>query len=310
VNLAIIINPHAGAVRKAPTLPSRIARSVGAQASVHITPDLPALASVSAELAARDVRTVAILGGDGSASHALTALSRAYGGRMPRVAFIRGGTMNTVANGLGISRHGPEALARRACRAAREAHPRTLRRPALRVGERLGFLFGTGVFHGFMAEYYARGHGHPTPVTAATTLARCVGSSLVDGDTYGRVMKTPPLAVRFDHGRWPLAPYMTVAAGTVDQAGLGFRPFARSMREAGVFHLLAIHGSPMEVCRDLPRIWRGQGMRPATANEASAHFAEISSEGQPFGYSIDGDLETAPGSLRLAIGPTLEVLRI
>jgi diacylglycerol kinase (ATP) len=311
VTLAFIINPHAGAVRRDPALPAQIARSVGARAEVWVTRDLASLDAAAAELASRNVRTVGILGGDGSASHVLTRLERAYGGHMPRIALIRGGTMNTVANALGISRRGPLTLARRACRAAAQnGSAEVVRRPALRVGDRLGFLFGTGVFHGFMAEYYARGHGHPTPVTAATTLARCVASSVVDGATYTRIVRSPPLAIAYDGGEWPRAHYLTVAAGTVDQAGLGFRPFARAMSAPDVFHLLAIHGRPTAVTRDLPSIWLGRGLRRETAHEASARQALLTSGGEPFGYSLDGDLAEAPGRLALSVGPTLEVLRI
>ena len=50
-------------------------------------------------------------GGDGSASVTLSAFARVYApATLPPVALLRGGTMNTVANGCGVSRGSPDSL--------------------------------------------------------------------------------------------------------------------------------------------------------------------------------------------------------
>ena len=48
-------------------------------------------------------------------------------------------------------------------------------------------------------------------------------------------------------------------AGTVDQIGLGFRPFYR-YGEPGKFHILGIHTSPLGFVKKLPDIWRALPM--------------------------------------------------
>ena len=81
-------------------------------------------------------------------SSVLTALSRAYGREhWPRLAFLRGGSMNTVANAFGVPPGEPEVLLQRLLEGgARPVWPRA----TLEVEGRLGFLFTAGVLVGFL----------------------------------------------------------------------------------------------------------------------------------------------------------------
>src|SRR5207245_1852501 len=137
--------------------------------------------------------------------------------------------MNTVANSVGIRRGKPEGLLGRLIRDYAERATRPLvnvERHVMRIGEHYGFLFGTGVVHGFLAEYY-RG-GEPTPLVAAKTLARGVGSTLVRGEMVRRMAQPFRGQVQFADGtRWEKRDFLAVAGGTIDQIGLGFRPFYR-----------------------------------------------------------------------------------
>src|SRR4029077_4419067 len=138
-----------------------------------------------------EIDVLAISGGDGTNHVTLTGFLDVYSGAvMPRVALLRGGTMNTVANSVGVGHGRPEGLLARLVRedAKRGAvELENVERYVMRVAPRqggkndFGFLFGTGVMRGFLAEYY-RG-GQPSPLAALTTLARAVGSALVGGET-------------------------------------------------------------------------------------------------------------------------------
>ena len=164
--------------------------------------------------------------------------------------------------------------------------------------------------YGYLAEYYAAGDGQPSPVTAATVLARGIGSALVGGETFERILQPRRLQVVFSSGHWETRNYMTIGAGTVAQAGLGFQPFYRAMERDDRFHLLAVKGGPPAVVRDLPRIWLGKGFRPGTAEETTTEWAELSCADGAFGYFVDGDLLTSQGHLSLGVGPRFGVLRI
>src|SRR6202044_3153267 len=89
---------------------------------------------------------------------------------LPPVAFLRGGTMNTVANSVGVRHDKPEGLLGRLLRAYAERAVSPLanvERHVMRIAGRdagpggdatkYGFLFGTGVVYGFLAEYYRNG---------------------------------------------------------------------------------------------------------------------------------------------------------
>jgi diacylglycerol kinase family enzyme len=309
---ALIVNANAGATRRHPRLPERLRALAGKRAELFVTSNSEELDEAARIIAARNTRQVGVVGGDGTASTTLTAIWRAYGAQsLPNVALLRGGTMNTVATSLGVSRRPTLALLRRALRCwEHDGQARYRRRPAMIIGERLGFLFGTGVMYGWLAEYYAQGNGTPTPTTAARVFGKSVLSALVRGRTYRRITRRHDLEVHFEGGVWESRDYVTVGAGTVAQAGLGFQPFYRAIENERSFHLLAIKGRPADIAGDLPSIWLGRGMRRSTAYETTTSWAELRTRQPAFGYFVDGDLLTAGPSLRLEVGPLFRVLCI
>ncbi len=164
---------------------------------------------------------------------------------LPQVAFLRGGTMNTVANSIGVPHGKPEGLLdrldprlRRARgaparqrRAQRDAHRHDVRFP-LRHRRRLR-LFG---------RVLPRGGEPPSPLVAANTLLRGVGSALVGGEIVSRIAAPFRGWVELDDGTtWEERDYFAVAGGTIDQIGLDFKPFYRWAEQPGAFHMLGIH---------------------------------------------------------------------
>jgi diacylglycerol kinase (ATP) len=313
VKAALIVNANAGATRRDPSLPARLRAIAGARAALFVTRSQHDLDCAAQTLAQQGCPRVAVVGGDGTASTTMTALFHAYGaGRLPAIALLRGGTMNTIAASLGVSRRGPSTLLSRAlARWGNGQEPRYQERRVLSIGqERLGFLFGTGVMYGWLAEYYARSHGHTSQLRAAQVFGTSVLSALVQGPTYRRIRGSTDLAVRYEGGAWESRNYITIGAGTVADAGLGFRPFYLAEQNPNGFHLLAIKGKPSELAVDLPSIWLGRGMRRRTAHETETSWAELETSQGSFGYFVDGDLLMAGSRLRLALGPQFRVLCI
>jgi hypothetical protein len=170
-----------------------------------------------------------------------------------------------------------------------------------------GFLFGTGVVRGFLAEYYR--DGEPSPLVAAKTLMRGIGSTMVQGEMIKRMAAPFRGIVELEDGsRWDERDYLAVAAGTIDQIGLNFRPFWRYDERPEAFHILGIHTSPFGFVRDLPRIWRAEPMRPGKALDATPRVAHIPSHDGTMRYMMDGDLHEARGPLELRIGPRVKIV--
>ena len=291
--------------------------------------------------AAEDFRSLGIdvlgiSGGDGTSGTTITGFIDVYAeSTLPQIAFLRGGTMNTVANSVGVRRGRPEGLLDRLCRAylsraARplanvERHVMCVRGEGVRartaranggasnsmhapLATKYGFLFGTGVVAGFLSEYYAFGQP-PNPVVAAKTLLRGVGSAAVGGAMIRRMAEPFYGSVELGDGTvWRERDYLALAAGTVDQIGLKFRPFYRFEERPNTFHLLGIHASPMGFVRQLPRVWRAAPMQPGHTYEAVTAQATIRSPKAPLRYMIDGDLHECEGPLRVSIGPRVRIV--
>ncbi len=242
--IGIVLNPRSRRNLRDPARPegspsptrrpwSRPARRGRATSSTRIAEDFKELS----------IDVLGIGGGDGTNHVTSPGFLNVYGARaLPQLAFLRGGTMNTVANSVGVRRGKPEGLlgrlirayARRALEPLANVERRVMRIRTLGHGcgggsqaeLHYGFTFGTGVVYGFLAEYYAG--GDPSPLVAAKTLARGIGSTLVQGEMIKRMARPFRGSVTLDGGgAWPERDYLAVAAGTIDHIGLNFRPFYR-----------------------------------------------------------------------------------
>lgn len=306
---AIIVNRNAGELRRDARLIERLRQRAGAAVPVYATDDMPALRALCERLASEGVTTVGVVGGDGTASATLTAVSQAWGDKpLPRIALLRGGSMNTVANSLGTGKGSALALLDRLLLVLRSPGlQRTRFRPVLRVGgERLGFLFGTGVWYGYLAETYRE--GPPGIREYVSVLTRLFASAAVNGEMVQRIVKPAPTRVRLRDSEWPSAPYLCIAAGTVADVGFRVQPFHRAFDTVDKFQVLAVHGSARDVLRAMPGLWSKRGLAEHTAHQALTDFAELQAEQGFVEYSVDGDIDTLRGPLTIELGPQFEFL--
>jgi diacylglycerol kinase family enzyme len=92
--------------------------------------------------------------------------------------------------------------------------------------------------------------------------------------------------------RWQERDYFAVAAGTVEQIGLGFKPFHRANRQLDAFHVLGIHCSAVEFVASLPRIHRGLPMRDEHVTERLSTELVIETPTGAVPHMLDGDLHS------------------
>jgi diacylglycerol kinase (ATP) len=328
--IGVILNPRSRRNLRDPRAASRLARTLGDNGVVREARTIEELYRIAEDFRRDDIDVLAISGGDGTNHVTLTGFIDVYGGAtMPQVALLRGGTMNTVANSVGVSKGRPEGILGRLLRdyARRASGPlENVERHVMRIrpcdprpGERThyGFLFGTGVVTGFLAEYYRGGEG--TPLAAAKTLARAIGSALVGGEMIRRMARPFRGSVVFEEGSadddaqrcaWGERDYLALAAGTIANIGLNFRPFRRYAESAGRFHMLGVHASPIAFVKELPRIHREEPIRSDKTYEAVSSHAVIRSADGLLRYMIDGDLHETHGELDVAIGPRVKLVII
>ncbi len=327
--IGVIVNPLSRKHREAPALGARLREVLNGAGVVAEASTPGALEAAARDFQRAGIDVLAVSGGDGTASYVLTAFERAYGDEpLPKVALLRGGTMNTVANGLGVPRGAPEKLLTRLVqRHSRGEALDSSARVTLRVrasapvpadppatpspngspGEsRLGFLFGLGLGYGFLEEYYRRGDPHPTPADAAKTLAHLSASIVTRGQTAKRVAAKVPISIVADGRPWTTRDYMTILAGTVPEVGLGFRPFFRMEEGVDAFHLVGVHGPASKIVARLPNVRAGKPLGEDCAEEALLERATLSCpKGGVVRYFLDGDLYQTDGDLQVDVGPRI-----
>ena len=309
--IGVVLNPKSRRNLRDPRAATRLAKKLGDHGIVRAAHSVDELHRIAEDFKRLHIDVLGISGGDGTNHVTITGFLNVYGGSaLPSLAFLRGGTMNTVANSVGVAEGRPEGLLGRLMRAyARRASMplENVERHVMRVGSDYGFLFGTGAAYGFLAEYYR--DGEPSPLLAAKTLARGIASTLVGGDMVQRMAAPFRGSVSFDDGTsWEERDYLSITGGTIAQIGLNFRPFYRFDERPNTFHMLGIYASHMDFVRDLPRMWRAAPMRPGRTYEAVVDRATIRSADGQMRYMIDGDLHEKSGELEVSIGPKVKIV--
>ena len=300
---ALLVNPHARSNKRDPTLGPRLAKALGKDCAFAEPDGLDALTATMGEWHRAGIDTVIVHGGDGTLHRTLTALVRAWPTPLPTLAIIPGGTMNIVASSLGIKGR-PLHLAR-----GLTDSQRVVRRWAMRIEgppqTQYGFLFGNGIIARFLEVYYEG--APPTPAKAARILARGTGSALIRGPYIRKLTRPFHGTLTLGDQQWGPGDFTAIAAGTVEQIGLGFRAFPLSRRHPGSIHVVGVTGSVVDLALDLPRIYLGKGVRrPGNFDTHGVVFRLTSPE--PMGFMIDGDFHTAEGEVQVSCGPELSFL--
>lgn len=284
--IGVVTNPNAHAVASDPLLPRRLAQIGGRHALVVQTADLDELQRTMRDFAARGVDLVATCGGDGTNLTVLTEMVRAYGDRLPALAILRGGTVNTVANNLGI-RGTPEDILTRlvACRNRGMAEPAE-ERALLRINGRYGFFFGAAMPARFYEDYY---RGRTGLGRASVMAARITLSSLLGTPYARRIFKPVEARILVDGQPLPNQRWTLLVASTLMNVGLQIRITYRAMERQGCFHLVASGLPPFHLARQFHKAFLARPL------EGDSHFDRVAREvelafDRPESFTIDGDL--------------------
>lgn len=309
--IGIITNPNSRRNRRYPEQMRRLAYVLGTNDTYEMTNRVEDVAAVAREFKKNDVEILALNGGDGTNHVTLTTFIEVYGDDpLPRITFLRGGTMNTISNGIGIQGTPSRLLANLVDKYYTGVPFETTERDMLEITDqdetRYGFIFGNGIVANFLEMYY--GTGHPSPTTAATLLVKAAAGLPFGGRRAKEIIRPFVARAAFDGGEeWEEREYTSFLAATIDQIGLGFRPFIRCEEQAHAFHILALMTSPASLTVELPRIRLGLPLPTEKAKTKVTDYVEIESP-QPFAYTIDGDMHRCEGRLVLRAGPRIEVI--
>jgi len=307
--IAVVVNPHAGGNRRRNGRSERLQRIVGDAGIVSEPASLDELTEVAAELYRREVRLLAVCGGDGSFFRTLSAVCAVYG-RHPLPLFLplRGGSMNTIAKGLACRRATPEEALRAVAETlARGGELDVIERALIRVnGRYVGFMSGAGTVVGFLQAYYEG--SRKGPLGAAQLVGRLAWAAALRTELVARVFRWVRARVRCDGEPLPFEEFSILYASNVAEIGVGFRPTYRAGERDDAFHFLGGPLGARDCLRRLGHFYRGVPSGLANLHDALARQVEIEFE-EPQPYMVDGDILDPERRLRLEAGPVLRIVR-
>jgi diacylglycerol kinase family enzyme len=306
--IAVIVNPRSRANRRNPRIASEFQAIVGDRGRVYAPKSIEELATTAAEIRQSSPAVIAIHGGDGTLHKTVTELGRAFGeAPLPPIAILCGGTMNVVATSLRI-RERPSVFLTAIVEADRTGQPlETIRRRCLRIGDELGFLFGSGLPANFLTEYY--GPGEYGPARAAWLLLRAFFSALWHGPFIRRLFKRFEGSVRVDGTLLEQTVFVGLMAGTVREVGLGFKLVHRADEDPERFGVLAMHSAVLSLAFDVGAVQSGRGISASRAFSAVASRMDVQSSNGSMAYTIDGDLYRTKGAVAISLGPHIDFLK-
>jgi len=305
--IGVVVNPRSRQNLRDPRAATRLARTLGDHGVVRTAGSRDELARIAEDFRRQKIDVLGISGGDGTNYVTITGFLEVWEDEpLPPLAFLRGGTFNTVANAVGVPRGKQDGLLARVIRSyANRAPLQSVERHVMRIGKHYGFIFGTGAIYGFISDY------NRAEVRDALWAAKVLGRASV------AVMagRPTPVAQRWegkvtldDGDTFPDRDYLAIGAGTVDQIGLGFRPFFRCDHAPGIFHILGIHTSALGFVKKLPEIWKARPMGADHTYDRITRRAVIEARGGVVRYVCDGDVIDHEGPLTIETGPRVKIL--
>lgn len=306
--IGVITNPRSKANKRDPAGMHRLGYLLGSRGEMAATKSLDDLYRVAEQFKAAEIDVLGINGGDGTIHVTLTAFLKVYAGApLPKIAILCGGTLNTIAAGLGIAGTPDQLLFEVIDQYHSGEEFKIVQRPIMKIDQHYGFLFGNGLVANFLEAYYAT--GKPSPSTGAWLVARTIASAMWRGPFIRRIFRRVMAQVKVDGREWEQRDFATVIAATVPEIGIGFRPFYRCMESLEQFALVGFTCKPMGLIGSLPRIYRGLPVKKKHAISVLASEMTIVPD-QDVAYTIDGDLHQhkAGTEMRLGVGPVLDLI--
>lgn len=310
--VGVIFNPNAKRYKKNPDKLKRMAFIIGEKASGKPTQDLADLHVVADEFKTKDIDILAISGGDGTIHCTLTAFLKVYGEKpLPKIALLRGGTQNNIANVYGIKGDTEHLLSRLLLHY--HENPEALCERELRLmhftdnlgGSVYGAVFGALAAYKYMEHYYTKPNLNKwVAIQAALELGL---SGLVHGRLICDVFERVDAEFEVDGQKWGFANFNAIAAGTVEMPGINFRIFRHMKHQNERFHLLAASIFPRSLLAHLPQMALGKPSTTENLIEALP-LDLVMRFAKPIGYCVDGDMIGPASEIRISQGPKVSLL--
>lgn len=304
--IGIILNPYSRSYKHNPERMERLGFIVGDKASCHATHDVLDVEALAREFKEKQIDILGISGGDGTNHVTITTFLKVYGETpLPKIAFLRGGTMNNIANALNIKGL-PEKILSNLIFKYHSGEPFKMTEvDIIDVNGKHGFLFGIGLVSRFIEEYYRQ--GKKTPLYAGSLLLQFLFGALCHTKFLMKMCERFDTKVVVNGKEWGFKNFVSIYAGTIETFGLHFDPFHRAREKPGHFHLIGISGTPRNLLFGFPWIFMRKKV-PSENYEEDVASDVVIELAEPMTYQIDGDIQPATDRIVLKTGPRLNCI--
>lgn len=306
--VAVISNANSRRNRLNPRLSKQLQEILGGHGKVLVTHKAEDIDAAARRCLDDGIEILALNGGDGTNHHTLTAFRRIYGTTpLPSLFFMRGGTMNTVADSIGVSKRNPRRLLKRLVRHL-EGHsslPSTERHLMVINDRQVGFLFGIGFTSEFLRMYYAGGNA--SPLKGAWLVIRATLSVLIGGALSKRLFAARTSKVEIDGEALSRQEFSTIVMGSVREIGLGFVVWSEVLKELGTAGLLHLPVSPIPLLKSLHRFRMGWAPKHP---DLKIHYGKdfMIENRDKEGFFVDGDFHESDGPIHVTIGSKQKII--
>jgi Diacylglycerol kinase catalytic domain len=303
--IGIISNPYAKVNKNNPSHNTVMWYILGNRGQFEVTQSLLDLSKVCLEFQERDLDIIGIVGGDGTVGLCLSAIYSAYKNKnLPKILLLRGGTLNVLAQNLGIfgkpksilddflkKYHGTENIAET------NVH-------SLNVNGRLGFLFANGVASRFLKQFYAN---KTNAFGAGLFLAKTASDVLLNGKLNGvakEILTIESYNLKVDSNAEECQKISSlVLASTVPKMPFGIPLFERLNTNNAQAEAHFFFSSQTALVTDVAKVLFRKNLTAENCKKIIFEKMQMNYSGVAE-YSLDGDiLEAQNGEIKIEIGP-------
>ena len=301
-SIGLIANPNSGKNKRNPNILNNFREILGENGVLLAPPSLEDLHENIRRLKEQKVDIICINGGDGTIHQTVTALFSVYGDApWPKIAILKGGTMNNIARNIGIPLlKNAQTMLREVI--AGESFQTIVKHPLIVDESKAGFIYGTSGISAFLEEYYAG--DNPSAIKGAKIGILAILSALFKGKYAGRIFASRPIQITVDKHHGQQDHYTNMGISTLTDIGFYLRPFYHTLKRPDIAHLIAMNCSPLYIVFALPKMWLARATNSSYIEDMSGQQISLHFTGEQ-SYTLDGDLYSVQQTQRIRIGPPI-----
>lgn len=303
--IGLVSNPYSKKNRIHPDRLQKLIDCAPDKDLVRLPDSFEKMSSAMEHFKQKKVDVIAINGGDGTVHVALTSMMKIYqGAELPKIAILKGGTMNQTATNLKLKGN-TVSIFKRVVKAWKDKPELTCKQVSLlKVNGRYGFIFGSGAVCTFMDLYHRS--SDPSPLIAARSVLAMAGSMLVHGKLAREFFKPTWQELNADGFSFGRAPYLAFLITTLPSVGLGMELTFRAKTDQGKAQMVAFRDNA-RILPHVARVWLGRPVPPDVVDDTVGKRFFINGE-KSFRYTLDGDMYSSSGRLVVETGPLLDLV--